>query len=50
MKSNKTGCPPEREYDLENCVIGAEKAAWFAFIAIGWQRYPLAQVVRADES
>jgi len=49
MKSNKTGCPPEREYDLENCVIGAEKAAWFAFIAIGWQRYPLAQVVRADE-
>ena len=47
MKSNKTGCPPEREYDLENCVIGAEKAAWFAFIAIGWQRDPLAQASAA---
>src|SRR5262245_50188532 len=43
MKSHKTGCPPERGYDLENCVVGTEKAAWFAFIAIGWQRYPLAQ-------
>ena len=43
----KTGCPPERGYDLENCVVGAEKAAWFAFIAIGWQRYPLAQASAA---
>ena len=47
MKSHKTGCPPERGYDLENCVVGAEKAAWFAFIAIGWQRYPLAQASAA---
>jgi len=44
MKSNKTGCPPERGCDLESCIVGASKAAWFAFIAIGWQRYPLAQV------
>jgi hypothetical protein len=47
MKSNKTGCPPERGCDLENCIVGASKAAWFAIIAIGWQRYPLAQAPAA---
>src|SRR5262245_8801349 len=51
MKSHKTGCAtgcaPERGYDLENCVVGAEKAAWLAFIAISWQRYPLAQASAA---
>ena len=28
-------------------LFGAEKAAWFAFIAIGWQRYPPAQASAA---
>ena len=32
---------------LEDCIVGAEKAAWFAFIAIGWERYPLAQASAA---
>jgi hypothetical protein len=41
------GCPLSAGYDLENCVVGAEKAAWFTFIAIGWQRYPLAQASAA---
>jgi hypothetical protein len=37
------------ENDLENCIVGASKAAWFASIAIGWQRYPLAQGISGDE-
>jgi hypothetical protein len=34
-------------YDFKNCIVGASKAAWFAFIASGWQRYPLAQASAA---
>jgi hypothetical protein len=41
------GCPSNAGYDFKNCIVGASKAAWFAFIAIGWQRYPLAQASAA---
>jgi len=43
LEIEQDGCLPERGCDLENCIVGASKAAWFAFIAIGWQRYPLTQ-------